>query len=255
MGARLFRAGAARGDRIEIIDYTTLLADGWLPKPVQAPACLDELVDWTSSANTIIMTQDVMQDTLEIEFRPHIKTSSIRDEHRERSFVNQKHVEDFPERSSFDLSVFYEANVSRDSRGLLLRRCVALRFSAHVLTSHLSTQVVIVAEPSSIAKSDVKQLKSVLSVSDFCTYYILLRRYSELMDLGRPPLLVNTSTSRRPECGICMDRGEDMVLPCLHGICSSCSDKWVSVHGVCPFCRHLYKDQKRMEKDQWQVSE
>lgn len=89
-----------------------------------------------------------MQDTLEIEFRPHIKTSSIRDEHRERSFVNQKHVEDFPERSSFDLSVFYEANVSRDSRGLLLRRCVALHcvflltfwplISQHRLSSSLS---------------------------------------------------------------------------------------------------------------------
>jgi hypothetical protein len=51
-----------------------------------------------------------------------------------------------------------------------------------------------------------------------------------------------------------MGNEEDMVLPCLHSMCSSCADKWVSVNGDCPFCRNRYHNIGRMEKDQWQVS-
>jgi len=72
------------------------------------------------------------------------------------------------------------------------------------------------------------------------------------MDVGSP--VVSNDSSAQPQCRICMGNGEDMVLPCLHSMCTSCADKWVSVKGDCPFCRHRYKDVRRMEKDQWQVS-
>ena len=114
-------------------------------------------------------------------------------------------------------------------------------------------QILIVAEPTPYsAPGDIQQMKSVLSLSDFIAYFILLRRYSELMDVGRPPLLMNVSDI--PECGICMGEAEEIVLPCLHSMCSSCATKWVDAHGKCPFCRYHYIDRRRMEKDQWQVS-
>ena len=116
-----------------------------------------------------------------------------------------------------------------------------------------SGQILILAEPTNHAStSDKQQMKSVLSVSDFSAYFILLRRYSELMDIGRPSLLTNVSDI--PECGICMGHADEIVLPCLHSMCSSCATKWVDAHGKCPFCRHHFLDQRRMEKDQWQVS-
>jgi hypothetical protein len=109
MGAYMFRDGQHRGDRIEIVDFTSLLLEGRLPKSVQAPTCLDELVDWTLAANTMI--KDV-EDVGKVRFRPYINIERIKEACRGRSSVNQQHVADFPEKSSFDLSSFYESNVS-----------------------------------------------------------------------------------------------------------------------------------------------
>lgn len=109
MGAYMFRDGQHRGDRIEIVDFTSLLLEGRLPKSVQAPTCLDELVDWTIAANTMIKD---LEGVGEIEFRPYITIDRIKEACRGRSSVNQQHVADFPERSSCDLSTFYESNVS-----------------------------------------------------------------------------------------------------------------------------------------------
>ena len=78
MGASYFLPSSRhRHDRIEIFDYTSLLVDGRLLKPVQAPACLDELIDWTISAN--LMMRD-MPDMIQVEFRPYIKTLNSCDE-------------------------------------------------------------------------------------------------------------------------------------------------------------------------------
>lgn len=117
-------------------------------------------------------------------------------------------------------------------------------------------QVVIVAEKFGDTQSDEKQLKSVLSVQDFCAYYMLLRRYSELMDIGRPMQSADDLSSKSlAECSICRAQGEEMVLPCMHSMCTSCAEKWVKVKGDCPFCRKKYHDQKRLGKDQWQVGD
>lgn len=56
------------------------------------------------------------------------------------------------------------------------------------------------------------------------------------------------------ECQICMARPQDTVLPCLHGVCSTCEAKWVETHYDCPFCRQKYTNQRRRKKDQWNVS-
>jgi len=105
MGALWFHEGhnPNRGDRIEIVDYTTLLLEGRLPKSIQAPTCLDELVDWVLSANVLIKD---MKDVVEIEFQPYITIESIKEEHRDRRSVNQQHV------ANFELPSLYESNVS-----------------------------------------------------------------------------------------------------------------------------------------------
>jgi hypothetical protein len=111
MGARLFRGGDHRSGRIEIFDYTGSLCGSGLLKSYQTPSCLDELLDWTISANTIMRD---MQDTIQMQFRPLVKASSVSDEHRNLPSVNQNHLPpDCLESSAFDRSTCYEANVSR----------------------------------------------------------------------------------------------------------------------------------------------
>ena len=113
MGARLFRAGNHRRDQIEVFDYTSTLNDGGLLKSVQAPSCLDELIDWTISANSIMRD---MQDTVQMQFLPFVKASSVRDEHRNLPSINQNQLApDFLESSAFDRSTCNEASVSRCS--------------------------------------------------------------------------------------------------------------------------------------------
>ena len=111
MGARLFRGGDHRSDRIEIFDYTGLLCDSGLLKSFQTPSCLDELVDWTISANAIMRD---MQDIVQMQFRPLVKATSVSDEHRNLQSVSQNHLApDCLVSSTFSRSTCYEANVSR----------------------------------------------------------------------------------------------------------------------------------------------
>lgn len=109
----------------------------------------------------------------------------------------------------------------------------------------------------------------VLSGLNFCILLKLIRRLSQLVDLDDTLSFHSSQESVseavdesddngdefiRDECGICMARPQDTVLPCLHGVCSSCEAKWVETHQDCPFCRKRFTNQRRRKKDQWQVS-
>jgi hypothetical protein len=245
MGASFFFPSTRRHDRIEIFDYTSLLIDGRLLKSVQAPACLEELVDWTKSAN--LMIRD-MPDMIQLNFRPYIKTS----------YRNNEPGSDLS--SVSQISMQHLEGIAQRVRSYCFLRMQAGDFTfCHIsfLTDlHFiwtcQHQVVIIGEGSEAGTvSDSTQKKSVISVPDFCIYYMLLRRYSEIMDIGRPTFLRNGSSS--PECGICMSQADEVVLPCAHSMCSTCAMKWVEVHANCPFCRYHYDDLKRLERDQWQV--
>lgn len=102
MGAGFFFPSNRRHDRIEIFDYTSLLIDGRLLKSAQAPACLEELVDWTKSAN--LMIRD-MPDMIQLKFRPYIKTSYRSDEPgKELSSVSETCVQHLENVAQRDLS-------------------------------------------------------------------------------------------------------------------------------------------------------
>ena len=90
---------------------------------------------------------------------------------------------------------------------------------------------------------------------NFCIYLKLLRRLVQLVELddGSLPAHEEMNDGQDDECGICMARPQDTVLPCLHGVCTSCEERWVEIHMDCPFCRQQYTNQRRRKKDQWQV--
>lgn len=104
-----------------------------------------------------------------------------------------------------------------------------------------------------------------LSGLNFCIYLKLLRRLSHFVELddslsvhsSEDDISTNSDSDDedvvRDECAICMSRPQDTVLPCLHGVCSSCEAKWVETHMDCPFCRKQYKNPRRRKRDQWQV--
>ncbi len=126
MGARLFRADNHRRDRIEVFDYTSTLSDSGLLKSVQAPSCLDELIDWTMSANSIMRD---MQDTVQMQFLPVVRASRVNDEHRNLSCINQNHLApDFLESSAFGRSTCHEASVSEKS----IESCGCCHMLSHV---------------------------------------------------------------------------------------------------------------------------
>lgn len=103
----------------------------------------------------------------------------------------------------------------------------------------------------------MKQGLYTLSGLNFCLYVKLLRRLSQLVELDGPLSIHSSSDSEideiKDECAICMTRSQETVLPCLHGVCSSCEKKWVETHMDCPFCRKQYKNARRRKRDQWQV--
>jgi hypothetical protein len=49
------------------------------------------------------------------------------------------------------------------------------------------------------------------------------------------------------ECSICMDASIDIVLPCLHGYCSTCWTDWSSHSSTCPHCRGEIKEKGQDE--------
>lgn len=63
---------------------------------------------------------------------------------------------------------------------------------------------------------------------------------SECDNMNLPQMKVSgkqTDSFDNDECSICMDASIDIVLPCLHGYCSSCWDDWSSQNSTCPHCR------------------
>lgn len=131
--------------------------------------------------------------------------------------------------------------------------------------SLLSKQVLICVQAvdsntlSSNASARTTKRCSTLSGLSFCMYLKLLRRLAHLVEIDDSCSVQTTPETTlekesHNECGICMARPQDTVLPCLHGVCSSCEKQWVETHKDCPFCRQQYKNAHRRKRDQWQVS-
>eukprot|EP00567_Pseudictyota_dubia_P000469 CAMPEP_0197467864 /NCGR_PEP_ID=MMETSP1175-20131217/65783_1 /TAXON_ID=1003142 /ORGANISM="Triceratium dubium, Strain CCMP147" /LENGTH=209 /DNA_ID=CAMNT_0043003953 /DNA_START=1796 /DNA_END=2425 /DNA_ORIENTATION=- len=62
----------------------------------------------------------------------------------------------------------------------------------------------------------------------------------------------STREEEEEECAICMDRKVQVVLPCLHGMCSACSGAWVERRWNCPMCRNRL-ERADYRKNQWLV--
>lgn len=116
--------------------------------------------------------------------------------------------------------------------------------------------------PASPEKSDPNSTPMAFALSglDFCIYFRLLHRMKQLSDLDSRHVLATQEAPDQSqideflhECRICMAEAQVTVLPCLHGVCSTCEQKWVEKHMDCPFCRAQYRNEKRRKREQWQV--
>jgi len=63
---------------------------------------------------------------------------------------------------------------------------------------------------------------------------------------------VKNSNASREECSICMDSEVQIVLPCVHALCSSCTKAWVETKWTCPICREVF-NKTDYEANQWQI--
>mmetsp|Transcript_21747 Transcript_21747/g.32117 ORF Transcript_21747/g.32117 Transcript_21747/m.32117 type:complete len:223 (+) Transcript_21747:123-791(+) len=199
-------------------NYDSTLRKKQLAKCAKSPTCLDELYEWT------VWATDMIHNLENVDFgtvRAFVRRSSIMGHCKDLDLIHQQNI-DFSREKAVDLSDFFEANV------MLL---VEIGFSAE----------------------SEKELNCSISVSEFCNYYVLLRRYFEFMEIRTTIPKKCSSPSKCSECIICMSRHEDVVLPCLHSMCSHCASKWIDVSGDCPFCRKRYNSRKKFETNQWKV--
>lgn len=231
----------ARYDLVSIFDIATMILDGKMPASINVPVCLDELVDWTNEAMTTanrlarsgvqVFPDDCDEFVL---LQPFLRRGVADGEVGSDEIVCQKHVTHFPSRT-FERTAFFDKQIL-----IYIQAVGPNRFNRTY------------AAPSRVVYS--------LSGLDFCVYMRLLRRLSQLSELGGSISRNNSCHETEPEeaenlheCKICMARPQDTVLPCLHGVCASCEEKWVETHMDCPFCRKSYTNQRSRKREQWQV--
>ena len=243
-------------DLVSIFDIATMILDGKMPASIVAPVCLDELVDWTNEAMTManrlarsggqlfpdnnnnnnnnnnMCNEFVLVQPFLRRIAADGKTVGTSDD-----VLCQTHVTRFPS-CTFERTAFLDKHILIHMEAIDRNR------------SHMTHA----APPLRVAFS--------LSGLDFCIYMRLLRRLSQLSELCGSISRESSCNETEPdvaenlhECKICMLRPQDTVLPCLHGVCSSCEEKWVETHMDCPFCRTRYMNQRRRKREQWQVSE
>jgi len=231
-----------RGDRLEIVDVVMLSVAGKLASSIQVPTSLDELLDMT--VDVLVLQQFLCKTGIDVtlhgqlaRFVPYLRKDTLKMASRGKLVVSQSDVTDFPYEFALDLGTFLDQNVF------------------------------VAVFPLDNAELESNQPSLELSVPDFARYLAFLRRLTELVKLlgeenaDIPDTFIATNIEldgllcgqiQQHTCRICMDNEEDIVLPCMHGLCRLCAQKWVDVHQDCPFCRQRYPDQKRMERNQWQ---
>jgi len=285
-----------------LFDFAGMLIAGKIPEPTSMPRSLDELVDWTEEATTragrlflasqhnssvVLPDWSKSKESIAI-FKPFIRSCALDKDklasmyqHQQNNkengvavTVNQTHVLKFPCQTAMEIAEFYNDHVL-----------------ISVESNHESGTCV----------------HCTLSVHDFCSYMVLLRRLSELKAVQEQAQLskgtirvaqeeggeainedhdnngdenhnndeddqqgkkeeetdgnnINFPSSNRDdceildkECRICMSSPQEVVLPCMHGFCDDCAQKWVHQRLDCPFCRREFSNLRRLRKEQWEI--
>ncbi|KAG5875468.1 hypothetical protein JTB14_016235 [Gonioctena quinquepunctata] len=60
-----------------------------------------------------------------------------------------------------------------------------------------------------------------------------------------------SKTETPSECCICLERKQDVILPCTHSYCLPCIEEWNESHDTCPICREKLDS----TDDTWVISE
>jgi len=239
---------ARRNEGASMFDIVNMLVSGKIPGVTHLPRSLDDLVDWTqevtkaagrlyaSRSCPAVFPEWIQEIGEPLQFSAFVNKSVVSTEKKE-SFqkmdevtVNQTDVVNFPDENAVERAQFYIKNVF------------------------------ISIEPSTRKKNHPK---CIVSVSDFSSYMVLLRRISELkMIQDQAHLCIHPLDKNQPgfsseavdkECRICWCSSLEVVLPCMHGFCSHCARRWVYKRLNCPYCRSKFKSLRRLQKDQWEV--
>lgn len=56
---------------------------------------------------------------------------------------------------------------------------------------------------------------------------------------------------KQNECCICLERKQEVILPCAHSYCLPCVEEWTESHDTCPICRETFES----PNDTWVISE
>jgi hypothetical protein len=223
---------------LSIFDIAAMILDGKLPALISVPLCLEELIDWTDEAMTTANClarsgAQVLPDDCDelVLLQPFIRRIATDGKVGSDEIVCQNDVTHLSA-STFERTAFYDKHI--------LVYIQAFRFNV----------------------ADAKPSRVVYSISglDFCLFVRLLRRLSQLSELGGFVSRESSCHEIEPEeaenlneCQICMARPQETVLLCLHGVCASCEEKWVETHMDCPFCRKRFMNKRRRKREQWQV--
>jgi hypothetical protein len=229
---------ARNPELLSIFDIAAMILHGKIPASISVPVCLDELIDWTEEAMTTASclagsgAQVLPPDCDELVLlQPLLRRVATDGKVGSDEIVCQNEMTHFPD-STLERAAFYDKHI--------LVYIEAFRFN---LTD---------AKPTRVAYS--------ISGLDFCLYLRLLRRLSQLSELGGVVSRKSNCHEIEPEeaenlneCKICMARPQETVLPCLHGVCAFCEEAWVKTHMACPFCRRRFINKRRRKREQWQV--
>lgn len=73
-----------------------------------------------------------------------------------------------------------------------------------------------------------------LSLKQFLTVHARLKHQSEAVGSDKVDFAKSSSGD---ECIICLERPQELILPCAHSYCLPCIEQWNVNHKTCPVCR------------------
>jgi len=215
------------------------------------PHCYDELEDWCSES-TEKLSQVLASDAAARKSGAQRGALSFIERHkfvpRLRNEVDQKQVRpssDF-ERMISDNKIVVVATSDDD-------------FSL----AHRTKRVVDPLDDPDIFRGRLLSLSEFSLLSALLRRLVSLQNQTELWEVRQKERRRDSAqcrvdgasvslTREEEECAICMDRKVQVVLPCLHGMCSACSGAWVERRWNCPMCRNRL-ERADYRKNQWLV--
>eukprot|EP00521_Asterionellopsis_glacialis_P001952 CAMPEP_0195256664 /NCGR_PEP_ID=MMETSP0706-20130129/6366_1 /TAXON_ID=33640 /ORGANISM="Asterionellopsis glacialis, Strain CCMP134" /LENGTH=368 /DNA_ID=CAMNT_0040309741 /DNA_START=182 /DNA_END=1288 /DNA_ORIENTATION=+ len=283
-----------------LFDFAGMLIAGKIPEPTSMPSSLDELVDWTEEATAragrlFLASQDcsvVLPEWCESKesialFKPFIRRSVLDKDkmmsmyHHQQKIkenvvaltANQTHILHFPCQNSIELAEFYNDSVlisveSNHENGTLVHCTLSVRdFCSYMVLLRRLSELKEVQDQAQLTKRAAiavgeeegeeeanDNYKNDNDTNEEGSDQQVLNKEEEMQcDKTFPSLCHDDCEILDQECRICMSTSQEVVLPCMHGFCEDCAQRWVYKRLDCPFCRRQFSSLRRLRKEQWEI--